>query len=50
MQLFRTMQGKAAGPLSWFGAELEEDAFRRTLVDEGRVIYEFAVHRSYGLP
>ena len=49
VRLFRTMQGKPSGPLSWFGAELEEDAFRQTMVDEGRVIYEFTVGRSYGL-
>jgi len=47
--LFRTMQGKPAGPLTWYGEELEEDDFRRAMVDQGRIIYEFAVERAYGL-
>jgi hypothetical protein len=49
VRLFRLMQGKPTGPLSWFGAELDEEAFLRTMVDERRVIYEFDVRRSYGL-
>ena len=49
VRLFRQMQGKPDGPLSWFGNELDEEAFLRTMVDEGRVIYEFDVRRSYGL-
>ena len=28
VRLFRLMQGKPNGPLSWFGGEYEEDAFR----------------------
>ena len=47
--LFRTMQGKPAGPLTWHGEELEEEEFRRAMVDQGRIIYEFAVERAYGL-
>lgn len=49
IRLFRQMQGREAGPLSWFNGELEEEAFRQTMVDEGRLIYEFAVQRAYGL-
>ena len=49
VQLFRAMQGKPTGPLSWYGAELGDDDFRRTMVDEGRLIYRFDVQRAYGL-
>ena len=49
LRLFRVMQGKPSGPLSWFGGELEEDAFLRRMVDEQRLIYEFEVHRAYGM-
>jgi hypothetical protein len=49
VELFRLMQGKPTGPLSWFGAELDEATFLQTMVDERRVIYEFDVLRSYGL-
>jgi PPOX class probable F420-dependent enzyme len=49
LRLFRVMQDQPAGPLSWFGAELAEEDFLRTMVDEGRLIYEFAVHHTYGL-
>src|ERR1700689_772169 len=36
--LFRVMQGRPSGPLLWFGGELEEETFLRTMVDEGRLI------------
>jgi PPOX class probable F420-dependent enzyme len=49
VRLFRIMQGKPAGPLSWFGADLEEDAFRARMVEEQRLIYELAVQRTYGI-
>lgn len=49
LNLFRVMQNRPRGPLSWYGAELDEAAFLRTMTDEGRLIYEFEVHRSYGL-
>jgi PPOX class probable F420-dependent enzyme len=48
LRLFRVMQGKAAGPLLWFGQELDEDRFRQVMNDEERLIYEFSVHRAYG--
>ena len=50
VRLFRVMQNRAAGPLGWFGEELDEDAFRARMVEEGRLIYEFRVQRTYGLP
>jgi hypothetical protein len=49
VHLFRVMQRRPEGPLSWFGGELDEGAMRQAMVDEGRIIYEFEVHRSYGL-
>jgi PPOX class probable F420-dependent enzyme len=49
VELFRVMQGRPAGPLSWFGQDLDEEAFLRVLADEGRVLYEFEVARVYGL-
>jgi uncharacterized pyridoxamine 5'-phosphate oxidase family protein len=49
VRMFREMQGRPDGPLSWFGGEVEEEDFLRLMVDEGRVIYEFDVHRTYGM-
>jgi uncharacterized pyridoxamine 5'-phosphate oxidase family protein len=49
LRLFRLMQNKPDGPLSWFGGTLEESDFLRTMRDEGRVIYEFEIQRAYGL-
>ena len=49
LRLFRLMQDKPTGPLSWFGGELEEEDFLRTMTEEQRLIYEFEVHRTYGL-
>jgi hypothetical protein len=48
VRLFRAMQGRPSGPLSWFGGELDEAAFRQQMVTEGRLVYEFTVHRTYG--
>lgn len=49
VRLFREMQGKPSGPLTWFGAELDEEAFKHRMVEEDRLIYEFAIQRIYGL-
>ena len=49
LRLFRAMQGRPTGALTWYGTELAEDDFLRTMVDEGRVVYEFEVHHAYGL-
>lgn len=49
VELFRMMQGRPDGPLSWFGQMLEEPAFRQLLIDEGRILYDFEVTRAYGL-
>lgn len=47
--LFRRMQDKPTGPLSWFGGEFEEPDFRARMEAEERLIYEFEPHRTYGL-
>jgi PPOX class probable F420-dependent enzyme len=48
-ELFRVMQGKPDGPLSWFGGEYDEAGFQQLMVDERRVIYQFEVQKSYGM-
>ena len=50
LRLMRVMQGKPSGPVSWFGGELTEEEFLQTMVDEDRLIYEFEVQRTYGMP
>jgi hypothetical protein len=49
LALFRQMQGKATGPLSWFGGELAEEEFLAQMEAEKRLIYEFEPHHTYGL-
>ena len=49
LRLFRVMQGKPAGPLQWFGGELDESAFLETMVQEQRLIFQFEVQHAYGL-
>jgi PPOX class probable F420-dependent enzyme len=49
LQLFRQMQGRPTGPLSWFGGTLDEEEFLQTMRDEQRIIYELEVTRSYGM-
>jgi hypothetical protein len=41
LRLFREMQGRPSGSLSWFGGEIDEEAFLRAMVEERRLIYEF---------
>jgi PPOX class probable F420-dependent enzyme len=49
LRLFRVMQGRPTGPLAWYGAELDEPSFLQRMREEGRIVYEFDVSRSYGL-
>jgi hypothetical protein len=49
LRLFRIMQAKPTGPLSWFGGEYEEDDFLAHMRNEGRLIYEFEPQHTYGL-
>jgi len=48
VRLFRVMQNRPTGPLSWFGGEKSEEEFLRTMIDEKRLIYEFEPVRVYG--
>lgn len=50
VRLFRVMQGKPEGPLTWYGRDLDERDFVQAMIDEHRLIYEFDVHRTYGMP
>jgi PPOX class probable F420-dependent enzyme len=54
ISLLRTMQAgmpgiKAPGNLMWNGAEVTPDQFRRAMIDEQRLIYQFEPVRTYGL-
>jgi hypothetical protein len=49
LRLFRELQGRPSGPLSWFGGELAEPEFLQKMVDEERLIYRFEVVRAYGM-
>jgi hypothetical protein len=49
LALFRQMQNRPTGPLSWFGGDLEEAEFLERMSAEQRLIYEFEPQRSYGL-
>lgn len=49
VDLFRAMQGRPVGPLMWFGDELDEESFRRRMIDQKRLIYEFDVINAYGV-
>jgi hypothetical protein len=49
LRLFREMQGKPTGLLSWFGGEYEEGDFLAQMEAEHRLIYEFEPHHTYGL-
>jgi PPOX class probable F420-dependent enzyme len=49
LQLFRVMQKRPGGPLSWYGRQLEQDAFVEQMVREQRLIYQFEPQRIYGM-
>jgi uncharacterized pyridoxamine 5'-phosphate oxidase family protein len=49
LRLFRVMQDRPNGPLSWFGGEVDENAFLQAMAEEGRLIYELEVRRAYGI-
>ena len=49
VRLFRVMQHRPSGPLSWFNGEMEEEELLKVMAEEGRLIYEFDIERSYGL-
>ena len=49
VRLFRVMQNRPTGPLSWFGGDLDEEAFKARMVDDQRLVYQFDVQRTYGM-
>ena len=49
LRLFRQMQNRPTGNLSWFGKELNEADFVSAMEKEGRLIYEFEIERGYGM-
>ena len=48
VRLFRVMQGRDSGPLTWYGGEVEEAEFLQRMADEQRVIYQLELDRVYG--
>ena len=46
LRLFRHVQGRPQGALSWFGAELDEPAFLEQMRTERRLVYESDVERA----
>jgi hypothetical protein len=49
VRLFRQLRGQPEGPISFFGTDYEEEAFRAVLAADGRIVYEFDVLRSTGV-
>jgi PPOX class probable F420-dependent enzyme len=54
VRLFQVMQrgmdpGPAPGKLLWQGIDRTPEEFRQLMVDERRLIYQFEVHRAYGM-
>lgn len=48
LALFRVMQNRPAGPLGWYGEELDEQEFLDRMVAEERLVYEFEPLKVYG--
>jgi hypothetical protein len=52
LRFFRILQegmSVSAGHVLWYGQEKTEAEFLQTMVDEGRLIYEFEPDRTYGM-
>ncbi len=49
LRLFRAMQNRPTGDINWFGKEYDQEAFLTLMVDEGRLVYEFDIERTYGM-
>ena len=47
--LLRRIQGRPTGPLSWFNGDIEEADLVDSMRAEGRLLYEFEIHRCYGM-
>jgi PPOX class probable F420-dependent enzyme len=54
VRLFRVMQAgrmepSTPGGLFWEGQEKSPEEFRRIMAEQRRLIYEFEIHRAYGM-
>lgn len=54
VRMFEVMQAgmtpaPAPGTLNWYGVAKTHDEFKRLMVEEKRIIYEFEVVRAYGM-
>lgn len=49
VRLFRIMQNRPTGALSWFGRDLSEQEMLQAMAAEKRVIYEFDIAHAYGM-
>ena len=45
----REMPGYKPGELNWYGKPASIEEFKKLMVDEGRIIYEFEPLRAYGM-
>jgi PPOX class probable F420-dependent enzyme len=52
VRMFKVMQSGMnvpEGQFMWFGRAMGEEEFRKTMVEEQRLIYEFEIVRGYGM-
>jgi PPOX class probable F420-dependent enzyme len=52
VRLFQVMQcgmGVPEGQINWYGRALSHEEFRKVMVQEQRLIYEFDIVRAYGM-
>jgi hypothetical protein len=50
LRLFREMFDNPSGPINWFGRDFSDEEFIQAMIEQERLVYEFEVHRSYGIP
>ena len=48
LRMFRLMQNRPTGDLTWFGKTFGSEDFMRVMAEEKRLIYEFDITRAYG--
>jgi Pyridoxamine 5'-phosphate oxidase len=49
LRLFREMFNNPSGPISFFGRDFSDEEFIQAMIEQERLVYEFEVHRSYGI-
>jgi uncharacterized pyridoxamine 5'-phosphate oxidase family protein len=49
LRLFRVMQNRPEGAITWFGQEMTPEAFMASMAADKRLIYEFDLVRAYGM-